>query len=110
MGKKLNWKEAKQLIEKEKDKGLIGVSAGLKNTDMSWANIWYKGKYINPTNEDTPYKGIFASTYDIPTISLFYEKQGQGKITKFEKPCFIECSPVNIEDIRCPDWWALPEG
>ena len=106
MAKKLDWEQAKKIIEKEKSQGLVRVAAGLDDVEMSWANIWVDGQYIN-SNNDPKYPGFFASMLGIPIVRLFYQI-GRHSTCK-EIPCFVTQRTVTLSDAKCPEWWEQSE-
>ena len=103
MAKKLDWEQAKKIIETEKSRGLVRVAAGLEDADMSWANIWVDGQYVNP-RKNPQYPGFFASMWDTPMIKLVF-KDGTYK----ELPCFVTQPTVTLSDAKCPEWWEQSE-
>lgn len=92
-GLKFDWEKAKFLIETSD--GLKRVAAGLDGTDLSWGVIWENGSFVKPS------KGIFASTFDLPLISLQFNS---GKF--IEKECWIEIDKVTLDEQKCPDSWG----
>ena len=103
MAKKLDWEQAKEIIEAEKSQGLVRAAAGLEDADMSWANIWIDGQYVNPNN-DPEFPGFFASIQSTPMMKLFCRNGAYKEI-----PCFVTQPTVTLSDAKCPDWWEQSE-